>query len=73
MNNKKLKRREEKEGNNIKKRSKSYTKKEKPKKVSAERFSEAAMGGAGARDLIFHSLCGPVERKKSLTWEAQVR
>ena len=67
MNNKKLKRREEKEGNNIRKRSKSYTKKDKPKKVSDERISEAAMGGAEARDLIFHSLCGPVERKKSLT------
>ena len=26
--------------------------------------SAAAMGGAGARDLIFHRLCGPVERKK---------
>ncbi len=73
MNNKKLKRREEKEGNNIKKRPKSYTKKEKQEKVSAKRISEAAMGGAGARDLIFHSLCGPVERKKSLTWAAQVR
>ncbi len=75
MNNKKLKRREEKEGNNIKKRSKSYKKKEKPKKISAERISEAAMGWAGARDLIFHRLCGPVERKKSLTstWAAQVR
>jgi hypothetical protein len=72
MNNKKIKRREEKEGNNIKKRSKSYTKKGLPKKVSAERISEAAMFGAGARDLIFHSLCGPVERKKSLTWAAQV-
>ncbi len=52
MNDKKLKRREEKEGNNIKKRSKSYTKKEKPEKVSAERISEAAMGGAGARSHI---------------------
>ncbi len=71
MNIKKLKRREEKEGNNIKKRSKSYTKK--GKKVSAERISEAAISGAGARDLIFHKLCGPVERKKSLTWAAQVR
>jgi hypothetical protein len=32
MNNKKLKRREEKEGNNIKERSKSYTKKGKTEK-----------------------------------------
>jgi hypothetical protein len=72
MNNKKLKRREEKEENKIKKRSTSYTKKEKPKRVSAERIIEAAMGGAGARHLIFHSLCGPVERKKPLTWAAQV-
>jgi hypothetical protein len=56
MNNKKLKRREEKEKNNIKKRSKSYTKKEKPKKPK--------LRWAGARDLIFHihSLCGPVEK-----------
>jgi hypothetical protein len=35
MNKKKLKRREEKEENNKKKRCKSYTKKEKPKKVRA--------------------------------------
>jgi hypothetical protein len=35
MNKKKLKRREEKEGNNIKKRSKRYTKNEKPKIVRA--------------------------------------
>ena len=31
------------------------------------------MGGAGARDLIFHSLCVPVERKKSWMWAAKVR
>jgi hypothetical protein len=78
MNKKKLKRREEKEGNNKKKRSKSYTKKEKPKQLRlmvapvhfdpniAERISEAAMGGAGGRGPILHSLCGPVERKKPL-------
>ncbi len=66
MNKKKLKRREEKEEINKKKRSTSYIKKEKPKKVRAygrtgtfwpqniaERISEALMGGAGARDLIF--------------------
>jgi hypothetical protein len=35
MNKKELKRREEKEGNSQKKRSKSYTKKEKQKKVRA--------------------------------------
>ena len=86
MKKKKLKRREEKEENNKKKRSKSYTKKEKSKKLGhmvapvhfdpqniAERISEAAMGAAGTRDLIFHSLCGPVERKKPWMWAAQVR
>ncbi len=65
MNKKKLKRREEKEKINNKKKFKSYTKKEKSKKDRAygrtgtfwpqniaERISEAAMGGAGARDLI---------------------
>jgi hypothetical protein len=31
------------------------------------------MGGAGDTDLIFHSLCGPVERKKPLMWATQVR
>jgi hypothetical protein len=31
------------------------------------------MGAAGTRDLIFHSLCGPVERKKPWIWAAQVR
>jgi hypothetical protein len=86
MKKKKLKRREEKEENNKKKISKSYTKKEKSKKIRAygrtgtfwpqniaERISEAAMGAAGTRDLIFHSLCGPVERKKPWIWAAQVR
>jgi hypothetical protein len=29
------------------------------------------MGRARAGDLIFHSLCGPVERKNPLTWAAQ--
>jgi hypothetical protein len=82
-----LKRREEKEENNKKKTSKNFRKKKKPKKIRpygrigtqfypkniAGRISEAAMGGAGAGDLIFHSLCGPVERKKPLTCAAQVR
>ncbi len=31
--------------------------------AAAVRISEAAMGGAGAGDLIFHSLCG---KKKAL-------
>jgi len=31
------------------------------------------MGGAGARDLIFHSLCGPVERKKPMTLASRVQ
>jgi hypothetical protein len=29
--------------------------------------------GRGAGDLILHNLCSPVERKKPLTWAAQVR
>jgi hypothetical protein len=29
--------------------------------------------GWGAGDLILHSLCSPVERKKPLTWAGQVR
>jgi hypothetical protein len=33
----------------------------------ARRINEAAMGGAGAEYLIFHSLCGPVDRKKPIT------
>ncbi len=36
----------------------------------AGRISKAATGGTGGREP--HSLCGPVERKKSLTWAAQV-
>jgi hypothetical protein len=44
-----------------------------PKICITERISEAAMGRAGARDLIFHSLCGPVERKKPWMWAAKVR
>ncbi len=88
MNKNKLKKKKEKEENNKNKLSNSYTKKEKSKKVRAygrtstawpqniaERISEAAIGGAGAmeQDLIFHCLCGPVERKKPWMWEAQVR
>ena len=86
MNKNKLKKKKEKEENNKKKWSKSYTKKKKSKKVRAygrtgtfwpqniaERIGEAAMGGAGARDLIFHSLCGPVERKNPWMWAVQVR
>jgi hypothetical protein len=38
-----------------------------PLKNIARRIIEAAMGGARAGDLIFHSLCGPVERKKPST------
>jgi hypothetical protein len=62
-----LKRREEKEEKNKKKRSKNYFKKRKKNwgapvhncnhKNIAGRISEAAMGGAGAGDLIFHNLC----------------
>jgi hypothetical protein len=36
----------------------------KKKKLKRREEKEAAMGAAGARDLIFHRLCGPVERKK---------
>jgi hypothetical protein len=39
----------------------------------ARRISEAAIGGARAGDLIFQSLCGPVERKKPMTRTARVR
>jgi hypothetical protein len=87
MNIKKLKRREEKEENNKKKRSKSYTNKGKPKKIGRmvapihnfdpkilpEGSAKLRWAGRGAGDLIFHSLCGPVDRKKPLTWAAQVR
>jgi hypothetical protein len=64
MNNKKLKRREEKEGNNIKKRSKSYTKKGKTEKVSSERISEAAMGGAGRGQGISYFIASAVQWKE---------
>jgi hypothetical protein len=43
------------------------------KKRRIKRISEAAMGGAGGQGgFLFHSLCGPVDRKKPLTWAAQV-
>jgi hypothetical protein len=38
----------------------------------ARRINEAAMGRAGAEYLIFHSLCGPVDRKKPITQKARV-
>jgi hypothetical protein len=87
MYKKKLKRREEKEENNKIKDPKTKEKRKNRKKLGrmvapihnfdpklycGKRISEAAMGGAGAGDLIIHSLCGPVERKKHLTWAAQV-
>jgi hypothetical protein len=82
-----LKRREEKEENNKKKRSKNYRKKKKPKKLGRmvasvhdltpkilpEGPAKLQWAGRGAGDIIFHSLWGPVERKKPLTWAAQVR
>ena len=37
----------------------------KPFFLIARRISEAAIGGVRAGDLIFLSLCGPVERKKA--------
>jgi hypothetical protein len=41
--------------------------------IIARRINEAATGGAGAEYLIFHSLCGPVDRKKPITRAARVR
>jgi hypothetical protein len=38
----------------------------------ARRINEAAMGGAGAEYLIFHGLCGPLDRKKPITRAARV-
>jgi hypothetical protein len=78
-----LKRREEKEENNKKKRSK----KEKTEKIGRmvasvhnlnpkilpEGLAKLRWAGRGAGDIIFHSLWGPVKRKKPLTWAAQVR
>jgi hypothetical protein len=29
--------------------------------------------GQGSGDFLFHSLCGPVERKKPMTWAARVQ
>jgi hypothetical protein len=64
-----LKRREEKEENNQKERYKNKRKKEKSKTKLGRmvRFPEGSAklrSGRGAGKLIFHSLCGPVERKK---------
>ncbi len=78
--------REGKEEYNKKERSKNYRKKEKPKKLGRmvapvhhfdpkilpERSANLRWAGRVAGALIFHSLCGPVERKKPLTWAAQV-
>ncbi len=86
MNKKKLKRREEKEDKYKKKDPKLYKKGKTNKNLGVwlhryiiltpkycQKNQQSAMGGAGAGDLILHSLCGPVERKKPLTWAAQVR
>jgi hypothetical protein len=45
----------------------------KPFFLIARRISEAAIGGVRAGDLIFLSLCGPVERKKPMTRTARLR
>jgi hypothetical protein len=45
---------------------------DKKKKILPE-GSEKLRSGRGTGDLIFHSLCGPLERKKHLTWAAQVQ
>jgi hypothetical protein len=41
-------------------------------KTLQEGSAKLRWAGQGAGGLLFHSLCGPVERKKPLTWEAQV-
>ncbi len=69
-----MKRREKKEENYKKKRSKNYWKKKKPKNEGAPRHNcypkilpggsaKLRWAGRGTGDLLFHSLCGPVERK----------
>jgi hypothetical protein len=69
------------------KRSKNFIKKDKTKevsrivapvhnfdtKISPEGSAKLRWGGRVAGDLIFQSLCGPVERKKPMTRAAQVR
>jgi hypothetical protein len=78
--------REGKEEYKNKERSKNYRKKEKPEKLGRmvapvhyfdpkilpEGSADLRWAGRLAGALIFHSLCGPAERKKSLTWAAQV-
>jgi hypothetical protein len=86
-NKKKRKRRDEKEENNNKKRPKNYRNKKRKNelgrifalvhnltpKILPEGSAKLRWAGRGAGDLILHSLCGPVDRKKPLTWAAQVR
>jgi hypothetical protein len=81
-----LKRRVEREENNKKKRSKTIEKKNKKKlgrmvapvhnfdpKILPEGSAKLRLACGGQVYLIFHSLCVPVERKRPLTWAAQVR
>ncbi len=45
--------------------------------IEASAVGELCWGGGGrgrgAGDFLFHSLFGPVERKKPMTWAARVR
>jgi hypothetical protein len=42
-------------------------------KILPEGSAKLRLAGRGMGDIIFHSLCGPVERKKNMTRAAQAR